>query len=136
MRDEIYQDLANYAMKLGLGIISSNEFDPSTSSCIDYQRKMIIVNKNYRKPKQVIFQLAHEIGHYLNGDDFGRTVFFSPAMMGYEGRANRTGIKLLLPYYLEGKDIEHVNTANFMEYFDIPMSCESAVIDEINNYYN
>lgn len=134
-REFILNDLLDQASKLGLVVIK-RKLDSRLKPCISYQRKLIILNTNYHNQKQIILQLAHEIGHYVNGDSFGNEVLFSPAMSGYEGNANRVAIQLLLPYYLDDKSIENVNVADFMNFFSIPMSMETIVVKEIKNYFS
>lgn len=133
-REYIFKDLLNRAMSYGLGV-ECVHIDSHLKPCLSYKRKLIILNMNYHNQRLVIFQLAHEIGHFLNGDSFGNEIFFSPAMNGFEGRANKTAVKLLLPYYLNDLPERYASTADFMNYFSIPLSVEKVVTEQIQDFY-
>ncbi|KRK61380.1 hypothetical protein FC68_GL001142 [Companilactobacillus farciminis KCTC 3681 = DSM 20184] len=56
-------------------------------------------------------------------------------MNGFEGRANKTAVKLLLPYYLNDLPERYASTADFMNYFSIPLSVEKVVTEQIQDFY-
>jgi len=75
------------------------------------------------------------MGHLINKDGRSSCLYFSPSKYGIEGNANRTAIKLLLPYYLDDISIEHVSSTNIMASLDMSQYLEGMAQEEIINYY-
>lgn len=133
--DDIMTDLLNYALwNHHIRVILSSEPGPYTPSVTHTKSRTIIINTNWHDKRQIPLQLAHEMGHIINGDQATRPLYFSMMQSDYtsELAANRTAIKLLLPFYLRDKSIENVNSQDFMDAFSVPSHLESVVKDEIS----
>lgn len=100
-----------------IGWLSLDEYTPPSAS-IKY--KKIAMNKNWHKPTEIPFQLAHEIAHIQNHDDceiaFYHASFSSKEKI--EREANIGAIKLLLPIFKE-MGYEN-NPVTFMQVFNVP----------------
>lgn len=133
--NEIMTALMNQAfLKYKIRIILSSEAGSYTPSVTHTESRTIIVNMNWHDKKQIPLQMAHEMGHIINGDHASRPVYFSAMQTDYpmELEANRTAIQLLLPFYLRDKETENVNSQDFMDAFSVPSHLESVVKKEIS----
>lgn len=135
MINKIMNGLMNQAFNDGFNVIKEDKFTPYTPAAVNPSNKIIVLNSNWHKPNQLPFQLAHEMGHLLNNDGESSCLYFSPSKHGIEGNANRTAIKLLLPYYLEDNIFEHVSSTKFMELLNMDQYLDDMVQEEIINYY-
>ncbi|APX73143.1 ImmA/IrrE family metallo-endopeptidase [Companilactobacillus allii] len=136
MINEITSSLMNLAFDNHISVIMEDKFSPYTPAAVDTKTKIIVINNNWHIQNQIPFQLAHEIGHVLNGDGFKACLYFSPAKNGIEGHANKTAIHLLVPLYFENIEYTYANAVRFMEAFNIPLYLENTVITEIKTYYS
>ncbi|MDT7012828.1 ImmA/IrrE family metallo-endopeptidase [Levilactobacillus namurensis] len=133
--NDIMTALMNQAfLKYKIRIILSSEAGSYTPSVTHTESRTIIINTNWHDKKQIPLQMAHEMGHIINGDKATRPVYFSAMQTDYpmELEANRTAIKLLLPFYLRDKETESVNSQEFMDAFSVPTHLENVVIKEIS----
>lgn len=130
--NQIITALLNCAMDNGIGLVISKDLSPYTPSAVDTQERRIVFNMNWHNQKQLAFSLAHEIGHVLNGDSSVKPLYFTPNKNKLEYEANATAIRMLLPFYLEGKEKSHIRIYDFIEGFGIPTYLEDVVIDELN----
>lgn len=135
MINSIMTSLMNVAFDNGYSVILESRFTPYTPSAANPFTKTIVINDNWHNPRQLPFQLAHELGHLLNKDENSACLYFSPTKSGIEGNANRTAIRLLLPYYLDNNESEHVSSVEFMESLGMSQYLEDMVQEEIINYY-
>lgn len=132
--DDIIADLLNYAFDHNIGYELTHFLDPHTPSLADTKRRKIIINMGYYRPRQIPLQIGHEITHVLNGDrSYHQWIGFESIHSDprIELAADRGGIRLLLPYYFEGKELEQINVQEFMDCFDIPQHLLETVVDEI-----
>lgn len=100
-----------------IGWLSLDKYTPPSAST---KYKKIAMNKNWHKPTEIPFQLAHEISHIQNHDDceisFYHASFSSKEKI--EREANIGAIKLLLPIF---KDLGYENNpVTFMQVFNVP----------------
>ncbi|HJE44435.1 ImmA/IrrE family metallo-endopeptidase [Levilactobacillus namurensis] len=133
--NDIMTDLMNKALfDHKIRVILSADAGPYTPSVTHTASRTIIINTNWHDKRQIPLQLAHEMGHIINGDHATRPLYFSERQTDYpmELEANRTAIKLLLPFYLRGKEVENVNSQDFMVAFSVPSHLENVVIKEIS----
>ncbi|WP_409440662.1 ImmA/IrrE family metallo-endopeptidase [Lentilactobacillus hilgardii] len=133
--DDIIADLLNYAFDHNIGYELTHFLDPHTPSLADTKRRKIIINMGYYRPCQIPLQIGHEITHVLNGDrSYHQLIGFESIHSDprIELAADRGGIQMLLPYYLEGKELEQINVKNFMDLFDIPSHLHKTVVEEIH----
>lgn len=135
--DILTKRLMNQAYDYGFNVIKTNDYESShTPAAVNPFYKTIVLNSKWHEPKQLPFQLAHEMGHLLNKDGQSSCLYFSPSKYGIEGNANRTAIKLLLPYYLDDNIMEHVSSVRIMESLDMDQYLEGMVQEEILKYYS
>ena len=119
--------LMNLAMENNISVLFKN-LSPITPPASSPINKRIFMNTNWHNSNDIPIQLAHELGHILNGDENQACLYYSPSRNGIEGKANKTGIKLLMKPYLDSKEKEDVSSADFMTIFHLPISFEGMVI--------
>lgn len=132
IKDNIITDLFNYALDQGIGV----EFmclSPDTPPAANVNSKLIAMNSNWHNKDEIPFQFAHEISHITLKQQFDGILYFTPFKYGLELDANRNAIKMLLPYYVADKEVDQLNSYDFMQCFGIPYHLEDIVIDEIRN---
>lgn len=118
--------LWNVAFDNGISIVWTDQLAPDKPSCAMPNQNTIIVNNRWHNQDEIPFQLAHEIGHMLNGDE-GALYYCSPAShTKVECGANDKAIDLILDYCaINEKSTD--NYADFMHYYGIPSSLEENV---------
>lgn len=129
--DEILTDLMNFSLKNGIGFIATKDLGPFTPSAADTQERRVVLNLNWHIKKQIVFQMAHELAHIVNGDVSKQTLYFTPGKSGIELEANRTAIKMVMPYYLRDRRVDQINPNEFMDIFAIPSHLASVVKHEL-----
>ena len=99
------------------------------------QANKIIINTAWHIPRQIPLQLAHEIGHALNGDSEVEyhACFASESVV--ERAATRRGLDILVPYCFDDVDPNYVSYVDFMDRFAIPDHYTGDVIDKIRRFY-
>lgn len=107
-------------MDHGIGFELTNDLNKSTPAASDTERRVVVINMNYKNKQQIPLQFAHEIGHIMNGDHSIEALYFTPSKAGIELNANITALKMLAPYYLSDKPSEYVDVDSFMNMFAIP----------------
>ena len=119
MNDAI-QYLIDIAQQMSIRIEWCNSFDQYTPPASSTKYHSIVMNTNWHKPKEIVFQLAHEISHIINHDDceiaFYHASFSSHELI--EKEANIGAIRLLLHIYKETTN--NINIVDFMGKFSIP----------------
>ena len=129
--NELMEWLANYAFEHGIGYILTNQLAPDTPSSSDGAHRLVIINMNWKFPKESPFSFAHEIGHVLNGDQ-GKNYFNANSLdLKTEYQANLTGIKILKDF-CENHDISISNPIKFCEVFGIPEKLDYVVSLELS----
>lgn len=132
--DNILTDLMNYALwKQHINVIMTGEASLGTPSVAFPDARTIVINTNISNKKQLPLQVAHEIGHLVNGDARQKALYFNPTNIDYpvELAANRFAVKMLIPYYLDERDRERVNVNEFMNLFVIPAHLENMCREEL-----
>ena len=132
--ENILTDLMNYALlKQHISVILSGEAPFNAPSVAFPDTQTIIINTNITNKNQLPLQVAHEIGHLVNGDKKQKALYFNPTDIDYpvELAANRFAVKMLIPYYLTERDTENVNVNEFMAIFVIPSHLEKMVTEEL-----
>lgn len=134
--NDIVTDLFNYALSSGINVYLEPDLSPTTPSFADTESGSIFINSNNFNRRQLAFQVAHEIAHILNGDKSSHylgfnSIFSDPKV---ELSANRTAISMLIPYYADERNIEQLNSDEFMKTFEIPTHLEKIVIEEFRKY--
>lgn len=112
-------------------------FSPYTPPGSSYKYRSVVMNLDWHRPQELIFQFAHELAHVIHGDP-GDVVYYHASFTGKESveyKANVGAVKLLVPFYCQEVNEECVNSANFMKVFHVPSYLASVVNEEIRNYY-
>nr|WP_255459835.1 ImmA/IrrE family metallo-endopeptidase [Lactobacillus sp. HBUAS51381] len=111
----------------------SPEFTLDAPSMVKTKSKIIILNTNLSDKDQLPLQLAHEIGHIVNGDMASNPLHFGDQAIDYsmELQANRFAVQKLIPYYLADRDRDHINVNEFMDMFVVPAHLEKMCRDEL-----
>lgn len=134
--DNILADLMNYALlQQHISVIMSADASLGAPSVAFPDTRTIIINTNIQNKDQLPLQMAHEIGHIVNGDQRHQPLYFNPTGTDYptELAANRFAIKMLIPYYISDRNVEQINVTEFMNLFVIPSHLEKMVRLEIQN---
>jgi len=131
MDDEILTDLMNFAFKHDIGFTATDRLSPVTPSAVDTETRRIVLNLNWHIKRQIPYQFAHEIGHIINGDHANGPLYFTPGKNRIEFEANRSAVKLIMPYYLYDRRADQINPLEFMHAFAIPSHLESMVESEL-----
>ncbi|WP_395320370.1 ImmA/IrrE family metallo-endopeptidase [Fructilactobacillus frigidiflavus] len=129
---EIINSLFNYAFKNDIQVVYTDRLLPQTQSFADIETRSIIINANEPNQRQLPLIIAHEISHLLQCDKNDANLSFSTLLnTKYEQKANINAIKLLIPFYIEDKEIYQINLEEFMELFAIPNSLKDVCIREL-----
>ncbi|GEB41186.1 ImmA/IrrE family metallo-endopeptidase [Leuconostoc lactis] len=108
--------------------VCGQESDPDVASPFD---NVIIINPNFQTKFSLPFRQFHELQHVLNGEQH-KTYAFSPlAKNDAEISANAYAFKMLADFYFDENTDRYSKLYDFMDYFGIPMSLESAVLKNI-----
>lgn len=133
--DEVIEYLLNFALSKGYGFILTDKLKPTTPSCANQQQNKIVINTNWTNKNELPFQIAHEIGHMLNGDE-GVLYYSSYASHSkIETNADNKAIDLLLNYCID-MDKTTNNYSDFMYYYGIPDYLEQNVRRRYADYFN
>lgn len=131
--DDLLTKLLNYSMENRIGF-NIEPLSPETPPLVDTGRRVMILNSNWRNQKELSMQVAHEIGHVINGDV--GTLHYSPCSdSSAEAGANRYAIKLLVFMYFENIDQEDANEEQFMDELAIPAWLKDEAHKEILKFY-
>lgn len=135
MNRDLINDLCNYAFDNGIGVemIQANHDTPSI--CLKNKR-LIVLNLSSNE-KQLPFVFAHEIGHIINDDcmeEYNNGYPYYKTKC--EHKADVTGLKILLPMYIDKVGYESVFTIPIMEQLGIPMKLLDEVKDISSNLVN
>ena len=131
MDNDVIAYLMNIAFDNKIVINFFDNLDPDTPPGSDVETRRIAMNSKWHNESDIPFQLAHELGHILSGQQSTKILYFTPYKYGMELEANEYAIDLLLPLYLNDKEKDDVNNHEFMSYFNIPYHLEDIVIREI-----
>ncbi|WP_261656336.1 ImmA/IrrE family metallo-endopeptidase [Leuconostoc holzapfelii] len=108
--------------------VCGQESAPDVASTFN---NVIIINPSFRTKFSLPFRQFHELQHVLNGEQH-KTYAFSPlAKSDAEISANAYAFKMLADFYFDENTDRYSKLCNFMDYFGIPMSPESAVLKNI-----
>ena len=132
---EVIEYLLNFAFNKGFGFILTDKLKSTTPSCANPTKNKIIVNMNWHNQNELPFQLAHEIGHMLNGDE--GVLYYSSysSHSKIERSADDTAIDLLFKYCLDTNDVT-LNYIDFMNYYGIPNYLEQNVRRRYADYFS
>lgn len=130
--NDIISDLFSLALKEGIEVETTDKLSPQTPAACDTETRRIVINTNYYNQNQLPLQIAHEIGHIINGDHSKEVLYFTPTKNKIEVDANTTAINLLVPYYLNDRPDDYVSVDEFMEMFVIPEHLRYVAVEVLN----
>ncbi|WP_429971916.1 ImmA/IrrE family metallo-endopeptidase (plasmid) [Fructilactobacillus sp. Tb1] len=134
---EIINSLFNYAFNHDMEVVYTDKLLPKTRSFADIPTRSIVINANEPNQRQLPLIIAHEISHVLQCDTNDAKLNFSTALKPhYEQKANINAIDLLIPFYVEDKELYQINVDEFMKLFAIPSSLRDICINEMENNIN
>lgn len=111
-------------------------FSPTTPPGSSYEYRRVVMNLNWHRPEELVFQFAHELAHVIHGDS-GDIVFYHATFTGKESieyKANLGAVKLLIPYYCSNREKENINAYEFETLFCVPSYLNDVVINELSKY--
>ncbi|KRL99906.1 ImmA/IrrE family metallo-endopeptidase [Liquorilactobacillus satsumensis] len=138
MESLVLNSLLKTAAALGIKVIWTKELAAETPAIIALKQRCIIMNLNWHRRNELIFQLAHEIAHLLFkniGDEVLYECSYAQRAL-IEANANSGAIKLLLPFYCEQKEREDANAGEFISIFAIPAHLNEEVFSQMKAYYH
>lgn len=112
-------------------------FSPTTPPGSSYEYRRVVMNLDWHRPEELVFQFAHELAHVIHGDP-GDIVFYHASFTGKESveyKANIGAVKLLVPYYCKYRNRESINAYEFETLFNVPTYLNDVVIKELRNYF-
>ena len=114
--------------KIIIAEMAGSVYDPDVALPSD---NTIIINPNFKTKFSLPFRKFHELQHILTGEQH-KTYAFSPlAKNDAEISANAYAFKMLADFYFDENTDRYSKLYDFMAYFGIPMSLESAVLKNI-----
>lgn len=123
--DRLMTWLTNQALDYKIGV----EFfhgKPNFAAKAVPKYELVIINLNWRRPSEIPFMFAHELGHLLNHDDGWRYNESPTLHWQSEAHANRTGIQILWRY-CQANDLA-LFPAQFCSTFGVPEAFLTAVV--------
>lgn len=111
--------LLNYAFQHEFDYIIMNDAPSIWPSVACPQRNLMFINLNWENKTEIPFQLAHEIGHMLEGNTCYMYNDFYRVKIQSENQADLHAIDLLRQYCLDN-DISFESSIIFAQQFGIP----------------
>ncbi len=135
--DEMTWNLSKIAFDNHIDVQWAGVLNEYTPPACDINTKIICMNYRWHRPKEIAFQLAHEISHILKGEDED-ICFYTASFTGkssVEYKANVGAVELMIPYYCDGVDKEIINVNDFEQTYLIPSYLDPVVREQIAEYY-
>jgi len=126
--------LMQYAWDNGISCVLTDKMNEHTPSSAQPKNKIILINLNWYNQSEIIFQMAHEIGHVVNHDE--GVLYYSSFSnkSSYERNANLKALEILIPIYLDIiGDYTSSSVFPFMQAFCIPDRLENDVVSAFRN---
>jgi Zn-dependent peptidase ImmA (M78 family) len=130
----ILSQLINYAEEHNISI-QMQPLKPHTKPKCNTELSMIIINSTWWNPREIYFQIAHEMSHIINGDEGVYYYSTDRSAQICEGDANRTALHIIVPMYFEDIDPDQANVHQFMTDLQIPVWLEHEATEIISEYY-
>ncbi|MHC5520072.1 ImmA/IrrE family metallo-endopeptidase [Limosilactobacillus vaginalis] len=109
---------------------------PITPPGSSFEYRSVVMNLDWHRPSEIIFQFAHELSHVIHGDK-GDVFYYHACFTGRESveyKANLGAVKLLVPYYCQHRNRENINAYEFETLFNVPSYLNDVVINELSKY--
>ena len=137
MVDDIISYLNNIAIDNNIRVIWEH-FDPYTPSCASYEDMCVVMNLDWHKQHELIFQYAHELSHIIRGDK-SDLAFYNTSRnnkSGIEYQTNVIAVRLLVPFYCNDTDIKDISVYDFIRQYCIPGYLVDVATDEITKFFS
>lgn len=131
-RDYLLEQAAEYHIAVKWAHLS-----PITPPGSSFEYRSVVMNLDWHRPSEIIFQFAHELSHVIHGDK-GDVVYYHSSYTGKESieyKANVGAVRLLVPFFCKETDQAVVNVYDFMKAFAVPNYLWHVADKEIENYY-
>ena len=133
--NDLLDYLLAYAKEHQIHVFFNHDLQPDQPPFTYAKRSLIVMNANWHNSNELPFQLAHEIGHCVNGT-VGVAPYATFACLEHEEvPANKTAIKLILRY-CTANNIAVDNSYDFMTSFSVPVVLFSTLAPLIQKYIN
>lgn len=126
---EVFMErLLQYAFDSKIGYILTKNLEPYTPSVAVPEDNQIIINMNWHNHDEIPFSLAHEIGHFVNGDTGTLYYTSNTFMQKSEREANLRALELILPIYADiNQGMVPNNYQTVMNQLQIPQCLDNDV---------
>ncbi|MFT8747233.1 ImmA/IrrE family metallo-endopeptidase [Liquorilactobacillus nagelii] len=134
--EQILSQLTAIAHQKKITIFWTKSLSATAPSIACAKQKIIIMNQNWTRPHELIFQLAHELAHLLLNDPTDQILYHTSAsqLISIEYQTNQLAIRLLIPFYLNETAKSVINSQFFIQSFGLPQHCSKLVEQEIAHY--
>ena len=88
---------------------------PITPPGSSFEYRSVVMNLDWHRPSEIIFQFAHELSHVIHGDK-GDVQYYHACFTGKESveyKANVGAVKLLIPFYCQNEKICRIIAKKF-----------------------
>lgn len=127
-KQETINYLIDFSAKNNIAVSLQHELPPDYPSVSSVEDRAIYINSN---APNAPLQFAHELGHILNQDS-GVLYFTALSAIKTEAEATKTGLSILLDYYLQENDIDDFNIDNFIRLYQVPTQFVDYIYKLIN----
>ena len=135
--EDMVWDLLHLAMDHDIDVQWAGVLSKYTPPACRIDTKIVCMDSNWHRPKEIPFQLAHELAHIICGapEDI---CFYNSSFTGkssVEYKANVGAVKFLVPYYCAETEKENVNVYDFEKQYLIPEYLNNVVSETVKKYY-
>ena len=135
--EDMVWDLLHLAMDHNIDVQWAGVLSKYTPPACRIDTRIVCMNSNWHRPKEIPFQLARELAHIICGapEDI---CFYNSSFTGkssVEYKANVGAVKFLVPYYCAETEKENVNVYDFEKQYLIPEYLTNVVSETVKKYY-
>mgnify|MGYP001854025178 FL=1 len=130
LKDDLMQTLTDFTWDHHFGL-EIGPYKPGFRSCSIPEDNLIIINTNWKNKEEVPFSFAHELGHFMNGDDGIRYYDSATINNKCERGANEFAVKFILNF-CKRYGLTFSNPITFCEQFGVPTTLEDLVASYLN----
>lgn len=126
--NEILLELLKIAKDNQISVIWTKKFLDEMPPVALIRQKTIIMNSNWPQKNEIIFQLAHELAHFLKNEPYYPALYQTgnSNLLKIEAQINRFAIKILLTIYFNNFSAENLDPENLLKSFGIPAQCTAS----------
>ncbi|KRM07653.1 MAG: ImmA/IrrE family metallo-endopeptidase [Liquorilactobacillus ghanensis] len=134
--NELLIQLTQLAHKKEISVYWITSLTPEAPSIASADQRIIIMNQNWKKPHELIFQFAHELAHLLRNESSDQILYRTTTaqLLSIEHQTNQLAINLLIPFYLKQVTTHTINSQEFIQSFGIPQRYQELVKQELTAY--